>query len=63
MAQEEVSKVELRPITVCAATHERVRSLAFDERVSMRVIVERALADFYGWPLPEGVEELQSDED
>jgi len=55
------NKIELRPIVVSKAIHERVRRLAFKRRVSMKTIMEEALCAHYGWKEPEEEKEVQDD--
>ena len=45
----------LKPVSVCAETHERIRTLAFEKRISLRTVIEEALAAHYQWPVPEGL--------
>lgn len=42
-------KVELKLVAVSLEMHERIRHAAFECRVSMKEIVERALKKAYGW--------------
>ncbi len=57
------NKIELHPIVVSKAIHERVRRLAFKRRVSMKAVVEAALVAHYHWELEEEKEVQDASED
>lgn len=40
---------KFRPVLLSEETHERVRRVAFERRMSMKEVVEEALKNYYGW--------------
>ena len=44
-----MKKQRYKPIVITEDMHEKVRTEAFNKRISMKEVVERALRKTYGW--------------